>query len=142
MIKLQVIGNLGRDCVTKEINGRNVINFSVAHTERFKTSAGTQQEKTIWVECAYWTDRLGIAPYLVKGQTVYVEGSPEVDAFKRQDGEPGATLRLRVRDIQLVGAKSTDTPAGSSYSQPSASAAGKTASEPIEQDSGADDLPF
>ncbi|MBI3882871.1 MAG: single-stranded DNA-binding protein, partial [Sphingobacteriales bacterium] len=35
MIKLQIVGNLGKDCIVKEINGKNVINFSVAHTERY-----------------------------------------------------------------------------------------------------------
>jgi hypothetical protein len=29
MIKLQIIGNLGKDCIVKEINGKHVINFSV-----------------------------------------------------------------------------------------------------------------
>ena len=32
MIKLQIIGNLGKDCIVKEVNGKNVINFSVAHS--------------------------------------------------------------------------------------------------------------
>ena len=40
MIKLQVIGNLGKDCVTNVVNGKNVINFSVAHTEKFKDAQG------------------------------------------------------------------------------------------------------
>ncbi len=40
MIKLQVIGNLGADCIQKEINGKTVINFNVAHSERFKDAQG------------------------------------------------------------------------------------------------------
>ena len=36
MIKLQVIGNLGKDAVVNNVNGKSVINFNVAHTERFK----------------------------------------------------------------------------------------------------------
>ena len=40
MIKLQVIGNLGKDCIVKEVNGKNVINFSVAHSERYKDAQG------------------------------------------------------------------------------------------------------
>jgi hypothetical protein len=35
MIKLQVIGHLGRDGVVNNVNGKNVINFSVAHAEKF-----------------------------------------------------------------------------------------------------------
>jgi len=142
MIKLQVIGRLGKDCVMKEINGKNVINFSVAHSEKFKTSAGSMQEKTIWVECAYWTDRTGITPYLTKGQLVFVEGSPEADAYKKQDGEPGATLRLRVREVQLLGGKS-DSPGASSESYSSSQGAGnQTVAQAEERDAGADDLPF
>ena len=46
MIKLQVIGNLGKDCITNTVNGKSVINFSVAHTEKFRDSSGQQKEKT------------------------------------------------------------------------------------------------
>ena len=50
MIKLQVIGHLGKDCTTNVVNGKNVINFSVAHSERYKDASGNQKEKTTWVE--------------------------------------------------------------------------------------------
>lgn len=103
MIKLQIVGNLGKDCIVKEVNGKNVINFSVAHTERFKDSQGAQKERTTWVECAYWTDKTGIAPYLLKGTTVYAEGAPEADAYTNKDGQAAATLRMRVQSIQLLG---------------------------------------
>ncbi|MGC4102647.1 single-stranded DNA-binding protein [Ferruginibacter sp.] len=103
MIKLQVIGNLGRDCVVKEVNGKNVINFSVANTERFKDAQGNLKERTTWVECAYWTDRTGIGQYLTRGKTVYAEGVPEADAYMNKDGQAAATLRMRVLSIQLLG---------------------------------------
>ena len=115
MIKLQVIGNLGRDCVTNNVNGRTVMNFTVAHTEKFKDAQGNQQERTIWVDCAYWSDRTGIAPYLKKGQQVYVEGQPEVRTYQTQDGKQGATLTLRVQSVQLLGGKSENSGGGSSY---------------------------
>lgn len=106
MIKLQIIGNLGKDCIVKEINGKNVINFSVAHTERFKDAQGNQKERTTWVECAYWTDKTGIAPYLTRGRTVYAEGSPEADAYTNKEGQAAATLRMRVQTVQLLGGTS------------------------------------
>src|SRR5207237_2090776 len=113
MIKLQVIGNLGKDCVVNNVNGKNVINFSVAHTEKFKDAQGNQKDKTIWVECAYWTDRTGISPYLVKGKTVYVEGNPDVRTYTTNDGRNGASLSLRVSSVQLIGGTRSDNPAGS-----------------------------
>lgn len=104
MIKLQIIGNLGKDCTTNNVNGKNVINFSVAHTEKF-TVNGEKREKTTWVEASYWTDKTGIAPYLKKGQQVFVEGQPEVKTYTTNDGKTGASLTLRVFSVQLLGGK-------------------------------------
>ena len=103
MIKLQVIGHLGRDAVTNTVNGKSVINFSVAHSERYKDAQGNVQERTMWVECAYWTDKLAIAPYLTKGKSVFVEGSPHVESYTTKDGKQGVALRLRVQEVQFTG---------------------------------------
>jgi single-strand DNA-binding protein len=105
MIKLMVIGNLGKDCIVNTVNGKNVINFSIAHTEKFKDSTGAQREKTTWVECAYWTDRTGISPYLKKGTQIYAEGTPEVRTYQTNDGKSGASLSLRVQTVQLLGSR-------------------------------------
>jgi len=116
MIKLQVIGNLGKDCVTNTVNGKNVINFNVAHTEKFRDAQGNQKDKTIWVDCAYWTDRTGIAPYLRKGTQVYVEGAPEVRTYQKNDGTMGASLTLRVLSVQLLGSRTEGTAPSGGYS--------------------------
>jgi single-strand DNA-binding protein len=108
MIKLQIIGNLGKDAVVNNVNGKTVINFSAAHTEKYKDSTGVQKDRTTWVECAYWTDRTAVAPYLKKGTTVYVEGIPDVRSYTTADGRTGATLALRVSNIQLLGGKSAE----------------------------------
>lgn len=147
MIKLQVIGNLGKDCVVNNVNGKNVINFSVAHTEKFKNAQGQQQDKTIWVECAYWTDKTAIAPYLKKGTQVYAEGSPEIRNYTTKEGGHGSSLSLRITSVQLLGNKGeSQTSEGgynnqantqqNSYSQPVAQTATHDIKEPI------DDLPF
>ena len=105
MIKLQVIGNLGKDSLTNSVNGKSVINFNVAHTEKFKDSQGQVKEKTTWVECAYWTDRTTVAQYLRRGTQVFVEGTPEVRHYTKNDGTQGASLSLRVSMVQLLGQK-------------------------------------
>ena len=144
MIKLQVIGNLGKDCVTNTVNGKNVINFNVAHTERFRDAQGNQKDKTIWVECAYWTDRTGIAPYLRKGTQVYAEGSPEVRTYTKNDGTTGVSLTLRVLSIQLLGARGEGNGAAgsgeNSYAAPRPAAAGVPSASDITEP--IDDLPF
>jgi single-strand DNA-binding protein len=127
MIKLQVIGHLGKDCTTNVVNGKNVINFSVAHSEKYKDASGNQVERTIWVDCAYWTERTAVAPYLKKGQLVYAEGSPEVRSYTKNDGTAGTSLTLRVLNVQLLGSSRNDSGA--------ADATGSGGAE-------SDDLPF
>lgn len=144
---MQVIGRLGKDCVVNTVNGKNVMNFTVAHSEKYKDSQGTLQEKTIWVDCAYWSDRTAVAQYLTKGTQVFVEGQPEARSFQRNDGTPGSSLSLRVREVQLLGSKNESSGGGSSYQQPSnASSAlsGNTSNVPSpgEITEPVDDLPF
>ena len=141
MIKLQIVGNLGKDCIVKEVNGKNVINFSVAHTERFKDSQGNPKERTTWVECAYWTDRTAVAPYLKKGQLVYAEGAPEADGYMNKENQAAATLRMRVQNLQLLGSKTSD---GAQVSPPAMAETSSTygSSKFADTSEPADDLPF
>ena len=150
MIKLQVIGNLGKDCVTNNVNGKTVMNFTVAHTERFRDAQGNQKDKTIWVDCAYWSDRTGIAPYLRKGTQVYVEGNPEIRTFTKKDGSFGASLTLRVQSVQLLGSRPEGSGSGdysggnNNFATASAPAPKSNASVPSGNDINepVDDLPF
>ncbi len=145
MIRLQVIGHLGKDSVVNNVNGKSVINFSVAHTEKFKDAQGQQKDKTIWVECAYWTDRTAVAPYLKKGTLVYAEGTPDLRTYTTADGRPGTSLSLRVFSVQLVGGRADNQGGneGSSYQQqpnnqqnPRSNISASDITEPM------DDLPF
>ncbi|MFL5787365.1 MAG: single-stranded DNA-binding protein [Flavisolibacter sp.] len=142
MIKMQVIGHLGKDCLVNTVNGKNVINFTVAHSEKFTDSQGNKQEKTTWVECAYWTDRTAIAPYLQKGTQVFVEGTPEVRSFTRNDGTNGASLSLRVREVQLLGRKGEGSTGSANMEAASSTASRTNTSAPAPIGDVADDLPF
>ena len=139
MIKLQVIGNLGKDCLTNSVNGKSVMNFNVAHTEKYKDASGQQKERTTWVECAYWSDRTAVAPYLKKGTQVYVEGTPEVRTFTRNDGTFGAALTLRVLSVQLLGGGRSE---GGSYQGDQQAVSSGGISVPSEITEPVDDLPF
>ena len=143
MLRLQAIGNLGKDCITNTVSGKTVMNFSVAHTEKFKDAQGAMKEKTTWVECAYWSERTGVAPYLKKGQQVYVEGTPELRTYTKNDGTPGTSLSLRVNNIQLLGSANkpenggpVDNSSNNGYSQ------NRPPAVPSDISEGTDDLPF
>jgi single-strand DNA-binding protein len=144
MIKLQVIGNLGKDCITNNVNGKSVMNFTVAHTEKFRDSSGSQKDKTIWVECAYWSDRTAVAPYLRKGTQVYVEGTPEVRTYTKNDGTTGVSLSLRVQSVQLLGSRGDSNNSNSDSGYDSGNY--RNASAPVQSggdsSDAVDDLPF
>ena len=134
MIKLLAIGHLGKDAVVNNVNGKQVINFSVAHTEKYKDAQGNQQSKTTWVECAKWGEQTTIANYLKKGTQVYVEGQPEVKTYQKQDGTTAANITLRVGTVQLLGGGGNDQ-------QPQQQAA-PVQQQTTQQHEPLDDLPF
>jgi len=133
MIKLQLIGYLGKDAIQREVNDKTVLRFHVAHTERFRNQQGTQQEKTTWVDCALW-ERENLGPYLLQGTQVYVEGFPTVDVFTNRANETVGQLQLKVMNIQLLSPGRRDDDR-----QRQAAAAGDD-DEALDQPS--DELPF
>lgn len=100
---MTIIGHLGKDAVLNQVNGKSVMNFSMAHSEKIKDAAGNLMDKTIWVDCSYWTDRTAIHPYLKKGVQIYAEGIPDIRTYTTQDGRSGATITLRILNVQLLG---------------------------------------
>lgn len=103
MLKISLIGRLGQDAVVNTVNGKNVINFSVATSEKFKNQNGEDVDKVSWTSCAYWTERLNLLPFLKKGTLVYLEGKPEAKTYV--NGSTNATLpqlHARVSILQLL----------------------------------------
>lgn len=139
MIKLTCIGHLGKDATKNEVNGKTVINFSVAHSETF-TQNGEKKTKTTWVDCSYWVDKTGILPYLTKGAQVYVEGQPDVRSYTTQNGN-GASLTCRVFSVQLLGSKQ-DMGATANGTQQQANSSPQQTSQSADIQEVADDLPF
>ena len=142
MIKLQIIGHLGKDCATNEVSGRTVINFPVAHSEKYRDSQGNQVEKTTWVNCAYWTDRPAIAQYLKKGQLVYAEGNPEAEGYLNKENQNAASLKMNVFRIQLLGKSENSGGNSEPANNSQSSASQKSNQQESEMEEPADDLPF
>lgn len=131
MLKLQVIGYIGKDAVINTVNNNTVINFTVAHTDKYKDNNGNPVEKTTWVSCAYWTQNTAIAQYLKKGKQIYAEGSPETDFYNKTNSIDGLTAfqKLRVRSIQLLGSAPQQNQAGAGVSQPRSNTGGRNTSD-------------
>jgi len=100
MLELTIIGNVGKDPEARyTADGALVCGFSVAHSRK---NGG--QEETVWVEVSAWRE-LGerCSAYVKKGDKVFVRGYPEVRAFTRKNGEPGAALHLTAQNVQFLG---------------------------------------
>jgi single-strand DNA-binding protein len=102
MIKLIVSGRVGQDAEVKNVGDNTVCSFSVAHTE--KVYGATPSEKTIWVTASIWGERgVKLAPHIVKGTFVVVEGSGSVNSYTQKNGEPAAVIRCMVNSLEFGG---------------------------------------
>lgn len=76
--KFRIIGTVGRDAESKQVNGQTVTTFSVATKPK--------KDVTAWVKVTTWGKRAeNDAQYVKKGMLVFVEGTPDFDA---ESGKP------------------------------------------------------
>jgi len=101
-LTMQIIGNVGNDAVVKQVGDKSIIEFSVAHTEKWTDKQGVKNQKTTWVKCSYWTDRVNIAAYIKKGGMIEVSGLPHITTYTTQNNEFKANLELKVTSITLI----------------------------------------
>ena len=140
VLKLTVVGNLGKDCTMQEVNGKKVLNFAVAHSEKYKNAQGVDVEKTTWVECSKW-DSENIAPYLKKGVLVMCEGVPQAYAYTgKETGELKSSLKLNVQMLKLLSAAPKPQTTGEVAATPAATQAPQQ--QVLEPSGVVDDLPF
>jgi len=102
MLRVQTIARLGQDAVVNTVNGKAVINFSAAYTEKYRNSDNAEVNNTIWISCAYWSDKTNIANYLKRGVQVFLEGKPESKLYTNKQGQTVPQLHLRVSNIKLL----------------------------------------
>ena len=108
-LKCEVIGHLGQDAQLNENNGRKVLNFTVAHSVKFKNSEGEEKTRTTWVNCAYWNDRVEkLVSYMKKGTLVAVEGEPYTRTYVNREGITLASFDLNVKMVNLLSAAKSD----------------------------------
>jgi single-strand DNA-binding protein len=103
MIKLVVSGRVGNDAEVKNVGDNTVCSFSVAHTE--KVYSPTPSEKVVWITCSIWGERgVKLAPHILKGTFVVVEGSGGVNAYlNKNTGAAEAVIRCMVNSLEFGG---------------------------------------
>jgi len=103
--KVILIGNLGKDPEIRTTqDGREVANFNVATTERWKSKNGEKMEKTEWHKVTIFNP--GIVPfvksYAKKGSKVYIEGSLQTRKWQDQSGVEKYTTEIVLQGFGSV----------------------------------------
>lgn len=143
MQKIQVIGNIVRDAVIRESNGRKAINFVIAYNESYKNKEGVKVEKAIFYSCTLWRDAMqptAVVQYLTKGVKVFVEGSPSSEMYKTKENVTAIDNRINVKQIELLTFLDKDKTTNESKPANTESQAAIEQPEGVNID--ADDLPF
>ena len=142
MQKLMLTGNLGNDATLRTVGNKTAINFSVAHSEKFKNKDGITEEKTVWWDCTIWrndTQSTEVAKYLKKGGKVLVEGEPQAETYTDKQGKTSISLKCFVKNLELLSvAPKAEQQEASQQQQQSAQTATSTPVTNVQDD----DLPF
>ena len=97
MQKAMIAGNLGRDAELRQHDGADILSFAVGVSAR-------RDDPTTWYDCTMWGKRASaLARYLTKGTKVCVSGTLGLRTYQKKNGEPGASITIRVDDITLQG---------------------------------------
>lgn len=96
-------GRLGRDAEVRYTpSGTAICSFSVANDTGYGDNKRTQ-----WIDCALFGKRAegGLPQHLTKGAHVVVSGEVTLNTYAKRDGSQGASLQVRVNDVDLIGGK-------------------------------------
>jgi single-strand DNA-binding protein len=119
--KVILIGHLGRDAETAFTASQvAVTKFSVATSRRWKDQAtGDWKEETDWTRVVLWRGE-AVAPYLLKGKQIYVEGRLQTRSYDDKDGKKVWTTEVVADEVILLGGRGDGAPSsggGDEYSQ-------------------------
>ena len=100
MVRVEIIGNLGRDCVVRDgKNGSKFASFTVASHDFFNG-----EEKTQWFDCMWFDPNEKMTQYLKKGSGVYLTGTFDC---VNEVGQDGSTYLRRKVNVDFVTFNST-----------------------------------
>lgn len=129
-----IIGRITKNAEINRLkNDRQVVNFSVAINDSYKTKQGERKELTTYYNCSYWISP-NVAKILTKGTLVELSGRISSNAWIGKDGEIRSGLNFHTSDIKLhASSKNSESePKQNAMQESSNSFAGDTD----------DDLPF
>jgi len=102
--KVILVGRLGKDAESKFTpSGTSVATFSIATNWRQKDQqTGEWKEHTDWHNIVLWRAE-NVAPYLVKGTQVYVEGRLQTRNYENKEGRKVYVTEVVADELILLG---------------------------------------
>lgn len=93
---VSLIGNVGQDPELKQLeNDRQVCNFTLATSEKWRNVDGEVQTETMWHNIVVWGKSAKIASeYIKKGNKLAVDGRIQYREYTNKEG-----VKVRVTDI-------------------------------------------
>lgn len=100
-----IIGRVTKNAEINQIkNDRQVVNFSVAINDSYKTKDGERKEQTTYYNCSYRISP-NVAKILTKGTLVELSGRISSSAWIGKDGEIKSGLNFHTSKIKLHGGR-------------------------------------
>jgi single-strand DNA-binding protein len=123
-----ITGTVTANAQTKNVNGKDVINFSIAVNDSYKPKNSDEVKRKVkFYDCGYWSGSK-IAEHLTKGKIVQLFGDTTAKAWQDKEGKLHAGLAFTVFKIKLLGVGGTKKDSESITEPPT--------------ETNADDLPF
>ena len=116
--KVILVGHLGRDAETAYTASQvAVTKFSVATNRRWKDQAtGEWKDETNWTNVVLWRGE-GVAPYLLKGTQIYVEGRIQTRSYDDKDGKKVYATEVVADEVILLGGRGAQAGGGAGAGQ-------------------------
>jgi single-strand DNA-binding protein len=96
------VGRLVADPVLRQVGSNQVVEFTLACTERYGTGEN-KKEKTSFLDFNAWDKAAGvIAQYAKKGDQLFVVAIPRKDAYEDKDGNKRYKSYFRTEEFNFI----------------------------------------
>ncbi|QNS41676.1 single-stranded DNA-binding protein [Chryseobacterium manosquense] len=140
-----IVGRITKNAEINALkNDKQVVNFSVAINDNYKTKDGERREQTTYYNCSYWISP-NVAKILTKGSLVELSGRISSTAWIGKDGEIKSGLNFHTSKIKLHGGGKKSETGVANFNQKGQSNSQFTTNPQntnVPDDETDDDLPF
>ena len=100
---MEITGRIVKDAtVFKVKENREVVNFSIAINDSYKSKGSTEVKKIVtYIDCSYWLSS-GLAQWLRKGTLVQLFERIGMNVYQNSEGKALASLTFHTSDIKIL----------------------------------------